>query len=87
MGYFSNGTEGNIFIEEFCSRCVHWTDEGADYGCPVWDAHLCYAYGAEGDAEKILNMLIRRVEVVGSDGISIPTNECLMFLEANDGTV
>lgn len=47
MGYFSNGTEGMMFEEAWCSRCVHSDDRpGKAIGdkdnppCPVWMAHL-----------------------------------------------
>ena len=58
MAYFSNGTEGDIFQENNCEMCSHWNEET---GCPVWDAHLIFAYDecdSGSNAEKILNMLI-----------------------------
>ena len=92
MGYFSNGTEGAIFEERFCSRCAH-SDyrEGKDFGdrdnppCPIWMAHLLYAYElCNEDAEKnpgkqMLDMLIRPVKKTASDGIEYFDNECQMF--------
>lgn len=42
MGYFSNGTEGMMYEEQYCSRCVHQDADGA--GCPVWNLHLDYSY-------------------------------------------
>jgi hypothetical protein len=83
MGYFSNGTEGEIFEARHCRRCVHFGDDGFgnDDGdcCPIMFAHVCYQ-GETGAVEDILGMLIKR------NGI---TNECAMFVErkeAGDGT-
>jgi hypothetical protein len=78
MGYFSNGTEGGIFREEFCYRCRNWgadsrSRETDEPGCPIMDAHLLHGYGAKGEVKDILDLLIER------DGI---TNTCTMFVEA-----
>jgi hypothetical protein len=56
MGYFSNGTEGGMYYEQYCSRCVHNKNED----CPVWDAHLLYSYRDCNDEDSILHMLIPR---------------------------
>ena len=60
MGYFSNGTEGMMYEEQYCSRCVH-QDAGHD-GCPVWNMHLFYSYQLCNDKEHpgkvMLDMLI-----------------------------
>lgn len=70
MGYFSNGSEGEGYIEEWCSRCEHW-DEG---GCPVWLAHTIHNYAECNNKESILHMLIPR-EGFGN-------GRCGMFIEA-----
>jgi hypothetical protein len=77
MGYFSNGTEGEMFVETYCHRCVNWRDldDGRGPGCPVWDAHLLFAYeecDSGSNAKVILDMLIPRRTI---------TNECAMFVE------
>lgn len=48
MGYFSNGTEGEGFVENWCSRCAHWTEPDDTKQCAVWMLHLCY----NGDQHK-----------------------------------
>jgi len=53
MGYFPNGTSGQIFEEEFCDHCLH--NEGA---CPVWTAHMIYNYDECNNPNSILHMLI-----------------------------
>ena len=34
----SNGTEGEIFMENHCYLCVWWHGDGEDGGCPIQDA-------------------------------------------------
>lgn len=82
MGYFSNGIEGAIYQDHFCERCVNWRDldDGRGPGCPVWDAHLLYAYeecNSESNAAAMLDMLIPREEP-GLNG----NGQCTMFRPA-----
>lgn len=42
MGYFSNGTEGEMFHEANCAKCLHWKDEGPM--CPVLSVHHDWNY-------------------------------------------
>ena len=45
MGYFSNGTEGAIYEETFCARCIHYDNElGVDKPCGIWMMHFLWAY-------------------------------------------
>lgn len=72
MGYFSNGTEGEMYEETYCRRCVHYgPDEGP--GCAVWLAHLLHNYDESNNADSILHVLIP----IGVEG----NEECSMFLE------
>lgn len=52
MGYFSNGTEGILYEEAYCDRCVHRD------GCAVWSAHMLHNYRDCNDKESILHILI-----------------------------
>lgn len=70
MAYFSNGTEGELYIEAFCHRCIHNKGDG----CAVWDAHLLYSYRDCNDDSSILHILIPRSE----DGLS--NEQCRMFV-------
>jgi hypothetical protein len=92
VGYFSNGTEGMIFEEQWCSRCVHSDYQpGKEIGdrdnpaCPVWMAHLLFAYelgGAESEndpGKQILDILIEHRIEDAVDGFGVPVNECRMF--------
>ena len=77
MGYFSNGSEGAEFTAHYCEHCVNWRDldDGRGVGCPIWDAHLLYAYelcNKKTPGKTILDMLIEPTE----DGCG---NRCLMF--------
>lgn len=55
MGYFPNGTSGDIYEAQYCARCIHRDEEK---GCPVMTAHMLYAYSGGEEAKHILNMLI-----------------------------
>lgn len=79
MAYFANGTEGSIFFDQYCVRCVHCG------GCPIWDLHLTWNYeqfmgrdDEEMTPEKqakttALNLLMPRTGT---------TNTCAMFYPA-----
>lgn len=96
MGYFANGTEGELFEEAWCARCVHSDHRpGKEFGdrdnppCPVWMAHLLFARGLcnaeEHPGKLILDMLIpHRLEQAG-DGFGVPVNECAMFHPVDAG--
>lgn len=81
MGYFSNGTEGEIYYERWCSRCVHDINED----CPVWAAHLMYSYQAQGRVNKGDNALSNCLHMLipkANDGLS--NAQCLMFIERDN---
>lgn len=54
MGYFSNGSEGEGYEEQWCSRCLH------NDGCAVWSAHQLHNYEECNKPDSILHMLIPR---------------------------
>lgn len=58
MGYFSNGSEGSDYQEQYCSSCAHGAN-GRE--CAVWLAHLLHAYDVcdtNSAGERILSLLI-----------------------------
>ena len=59
MAYFANGTAGMDYQARYCDKCANADDNGM---CAIWDAHLIYSYGAEGEMENILNLLIPEKE-------------------------
>lgn len=76
MGYFSNGTEGEMYYSEYCMRCLHNPvlfnqDLG---GCAVWGTHLMHNYDECNNEESILHLLIPR----DKDGNN---EKCLMFYD------
>lgn len=71
MGYFSNGTEGALYYEQFCDRCVH--DE--NQGCPIWNAHLMFNYQEGNKPDSVLHILIPRSD----DKLS--NEACRLFIE------
>ena len=85
VGYFANGTEGEMFRESYCYHCANWRDlnDGRGPGCPIMDAHFVYAReecNSESNAKAILDMLIPPKTIIASDGFSLMINECSMFL-------
>ena len=46
MAYFSNGTEGMAYQDQYCDRCVHddrATGGEIGGGCIVWTLHLVHS--------------------------------------------
>jgi hypothetical protein len=68
MGYFSNGTEGMDYEEQYCTRCVH------RQGCAVWAAQLMHNYAECNKPDSILHELIPRAKG------EIGNEECRMFV-------
>lgn len=69
MAYFSNGTEGMMYEEQWCSRCIH------NEGCAVWMAHQLHNYDECNKKESILHELIPMDE-------KLHPQKCTMFIEA-----
>ncbi len=81
MGYFSNGTEGDMYNGQYCQNCVNWrVNETETEGCPVIDLHMYYNYDQCGKTDKaktiksFLDFFIPR----SKDGLS--NAKCEMFL-------
>lgn len=74
MGYFSNGTEGEMYYERYCSRCVHDADP-ENNPCMVWGAHLIANYEECNKPESVLHMLIPRTKN------DLGNEQCRMFIE------
>jgi hypothetical protein len=74
MGYFSNGTSGALYEEQYCANCIHGQDH--DKGCAVWDAHLVNNYDECNNEKSILHQLIPR------DGVD--NKKCLMFMQVEE---
>jgi len=70
MGYFSNGTEGLVYQEDYCFNCVHDINEG----CPVWNLHLMYSYELANKPGSFLDELIPK----SKEGCY--NEECRMFI-------
>jgi len=70
VGYFSNGTEGEIYREDFCSKCMHDQDQN----CSIWLAHLIHNYEDCNNGKSILHLLIPR----SKDGLG--NDKCTMFI-------
>ena len=72
MGYFSNGTEGGIYEDQYCNRCVHMHE---DYNCPCLDAHMFWNYEECNKKDSILHKMIPRTEN------DLGNEQCIFFKE------
>ena len=54
MGYFSNGTEGDMYHSQYCADCAH------DGDCAVWEAHLMHNYDECNNEKSLLHYFIPR---------------------------
>ena len=79
MGYFSNGTEGELFEYYYCYRCIHtdFHNVGEAPPCPIWMLHMNWNYEQFKDDTKktALNYFI----VKADDGHPQLGQKCLMF--------
>lgn len=89
MGYFSNGTEGDMYKAQHCAKCVHY----ADSTCPVLEIHTmlnhcqfpehCKTPESKCEAQTaktILDVLIPRAK--NTRGCF--NDQCVMFHEENE---
>jgi hypothetical protein len=76
MGYFSNGTEGLMYEEEYCVNCIHGQSEDGIVTCPIWDMQYNYNYEECNKPDSLLHELIPR----GKDGLF--NEQCVMFIAA-----
>lgn len=74
MGYFSNGTEGEMYHHRWCSQCLN-DDVENDVFCPIWSAHLAH------NGNPVLAFFIPCVE--GENG------KCTMYrpVEKEEGVI
>lgn len=74
MGYFSNGTEGDLYEKTVCRGCVFYarhTDDDPTTYCPVLLAHALYQHHQDTPAEDVLDLLIPRA--------GVKNEQCAMF--------
>lgn len=84
MAYFSNGTEGMAYEEQYCHRCVNWRDIYGitnSPGCPIIDLHFEYNYDQIGKTK--LAKAIKDVldELIPTPKDQLFPGECSMFIE------
>ena len=68
MGYFSSGTEGEIYEAQYCARCIH-----GNAACSVWLLHLRHNYKECNKPDSMLHTLIPRPED------KLGNEKCTMF--------
>jgi len=88
MGYFSNGTEGEMYVAQYCQHCRNYTDTGTgSLGCAIMDLHLLWNYDAVGknaNEDKLFaleNFIPREKD---SEGVLTVNGQCKMFLVKSD---
>lgn len=88
MGYFQNGTSGDMFREAYCDRCIHDDPENEHDGalCPIWTLHLGWNYDAVGKQDDPAREAVRRAKQEALDAFIPRTKDgdnekCLMFTE------
>lgn len=80
MGYFANGTEGMIYEERYCAKCI----QGADgKSCAVWMAHLLFSseqHDKDGSTDTPIGNLLALLIPQTADGLG--NERCAMFTPA-----
>lgn len=82
MGYFSNGTEGYDFEERYCQHCVNMPERD-DRGCPVWLAHLIYAYELCNEKKHPGKVIL---DILIEPGDDKRGQRCAMFVDKRRAT-
>ena len=71
MAYFSNGTEGLSYQEEYCFKCRFDKDQK----CPIWLLHLIHNYDECNKPDSFLHHLIPRRKAP-----NFGNEECFFFM-------
>jgi len=74
MGYFSNSTEGMIYEEEYCNKCVH---NHPECSCPCLEAHAIWNYDECNNEDSILHKMIPMSKT--EDGCPY-NDQCIFFV-------
>lgn len=90
MAYFPNGSAGMDFMEQFCSNCVNWRDNGSgSEGCYVMDLHTLWNYSAcngkdapENSEKHVQWIALEHFIRTSKDGLY--AEECKMFVSKTD---
>lgn len=84
MAYFSNGTEGDLYYERWCERCIHQGGCSDPY-CPIWELHLIWNYDAcEPKTAVDVTKKAALEAFIPREGIG--NGQCKMFVEGeSDG--
>ena len=83
MGYFPNGTAGEMYEAKWCSRCVHHLG-GEHESCPIMVLHFLWNYDAcNGNEEDATDLAKARHLALGVfiEQKGAGNEECTMFHE------
>lgn len=50
----SNGTEGDLFVNAWCTDCYRFDAEDGPLDCPVFEGMFCHEIGEEGYPEELV---------------------------------
>jgi len=90
MGYFSNGSENEMYAAQYCNRCVHDAEYQEDpegnrgQGCPIIGWHLIWNYSQAHD-EKASDEARMQRDVLDSfiPRKGVHNERCKMFIPVN----
>lgn len=75
MGYFANGTEGEMFHERNCAKCLHWREEGPM--CPVLSVHHDWNYAQYDRKDGVDTPEAKRTKAILD--VLIPPSKCGLY--------
>lgn len=80
MGYFANGTEGEMYEARYCHRCIHQGPPDGP-GCSIMLLHLLHNYEECNKPDSMLHTLIPRAPLPEGNG------QCTMFVADTPRTI
>lgn len=75
MTYFSNGSEGDGYIERYCEKCLNYGEE-EDPQCPILAVHLMFNYDQLEKGQEKLRECLSALIPTDDKGFG---GECRMF--------
>ena len=89
MAYFSNGSEGDMYMAKYCMRCLNWREnERTDIaGCPIIDLHMIGDYDqcSKTEVGQLWKKLLETLIPTQKDDIY--PDKCSMFLLDPDSDI
>jgi hypothetical protein len=83
MGYFPNSCAGDWYESQYCNKCAH-QNTPEDEGCPIWNAHILWAYELCNESEHIGKHILDLLIPIAENGVDM--EKCTMFQPKNGVT-